>query len=86
MSAEDCLHEISESKRGYSNKAEKAIGNLRADIEFADVNDIFDMGLHEYLDDLQINIYNISQHVYDQYFKIRPNFTQQLQTQEWHTA
>ncbi len=79
---EDCLHEISESKRGYSNAAEKAIGNLRADIEFADVNDIFKMGLHEYLDDLQTKLNDISNHIYDQYFKIQPNFAQQLQTQE----
>lgn len=78
---EDCLHEISESKRGYSNEAEKAIGNLRADIEFADVNDIFDMGLHEYLDDLQIKLNNISQHIYDQYFKIESNFTNETEVQ-----
>ncbi|MTI38926.1 alpha-E domain-containing protein [Fulvivirga lutimaris] len=82
MSAEHCLHEISESKHGYSNAAEKAIGNLRADLEFADVNDVFDLGLHEYLDNLQLRLNAISDNIHDQYFQIRSNFTPDLQTQE----
>ncbi len=82
MSAEHCLHEISESKHGYSNQAEKAIGNLRADLEFADVNDVFHLGLHEYLDNLQLRLNAISDNIHDQYFKIRSNFTSDLQTQE----
>lgn len=82
INVEDCLHEISGSNRGYSNKAEKAIGNLRADIEFADINDIFKIGLHEYLDQLQQRLNDISDHIYDQYFKIQPNFTQEFQKQE----
>jgi len=70
MSLEECLHEISGSKKGYSNKAEKAIGNLRADLEYADINDVFDYGLHEYLDSLQIKLNDISKLIYEQYFKI----------------
>ncbi|MFY0600589.1 MAG: alpha-E domain-containing protein [Cyclobacteriaceae bacterium] len=80
--AEDCLHEISQEKKGYSNMVEKAIGNLRADIEYADINDVFKFGLHEYLDGLQERINEISSAVYDQYFKIRPNFAPQFQHQE----
>lgn len=74
INAEQCLHEISESKHGFTNPPEKVIGNLRSDLEFADINDVFKFGLHEYLDNLQIRINDISNSVYDQYFKIRPNF------------
>ncbi len=81
MNAENCLHEISESKQGYSNAVEKAIGNLRADVEFADIDDIFQTGLHEYLDQLQVRLNDISQLIYEQYFKIQPNFVTQSQTQ-----
>ena len=81
ISAEDCLHEISESKRGYSNPAEKLIGNLRADLEFADINDLFSHGLHEYLDGIQQRLNEISSAVYEQYFKVQPN-TQTIQIQE----
>ncbi len=79
--AEDCLHEISESQRGFSNLAEKEIGNLRADLEFADVNDVFQFGLHEYLDQLQLRLNEISSAVSEQYFKIQPNFTSEFQNQ-----
>ncbi|QSE96645.1 alpha-E domain-containing protein [Fulvivirga lutea] len=82
IEVEECLHAISESKHGFSNAAEKAIGSLRSDLEFADINDIFDIGLHEYLDQLQLRLNSISDSIYDQYFKIQPNFTEQFQTQE----
>lgn len=81
INAEACLHEISDAKRGFSNPAEKEIGNLRADLEFADINDVFEFGLHEYLDKLQGRINDISACVYEQYFKIRPNFADQNQEQ-----
>lgn len=82
MSAENCLHEISGAKHGFSNPAEKAIGALRSDLEYADVKDVMESGLHEYLDDLQLTLNSISDKIYDQYFKIRSNFAQNLQTQE----
>lgn len=81
VEAENCMHEISESKRGYSNNAEKLIGNLRADLEYADINDLFQSGLHEYLNDLQLRLNEISQSVYDQYFKIQSNFASQNSNQ-----
>lgn len=79
--AENCLHEISDAKRGYSNPAEKAIGTLRSELEYADINDVFKYGLHEYLDQLQRRINDISTAVYEQYFKIQPNFATQAQDQ-----
>ncbi len=78
---EKCLHDISESKHGYSNQAEKAIGNLRSKLEFADVSDIFDEGLHEYLDKFQDSLNKISEAVYQQYFKIEPNTMPDIQSQ-----
>lgn len=81
INVESFLHEISESKRGYSNPVEKAIGNLRADLEFADINDVFQAGLHEYLDTLQIRLNEISTLIYEQYFKIQPNYSADFQQQ-----
>jgi len=81
INAENCLHEISDSKRGFTNLAEKEIGNLRADLEFADTKDLFEFGLHEYMDRLQVRINDISNAVYDQYFKIKPNYIIQSQDQ-----
>ncbi len=81
LEVERCLHEISQEPLGFSNPAEKAIGNLRADLEYADVNDLFSFGLHEYLDQLQIRLNEISTAVDDQYFKIQSNFSAEFQKQ-----
>lgn len=82
ISAENCLLEISESRYGYSNPPEKEIGSLRSKLEYADINDVFKFGLHEYLDNLQLQINNISNSIYNQYFKINSNFSPQIQNQE----
>jgi uncharacterized alpha-E superfamily protein len=67
--AEFSLRRISGNQSsGYANKAEKKIGSLRSDLEFADINDIFTGGLHEYLDDFQKSVGEISNEVYHTYF------------------
>jgi uncharacterized alpha-E superfamily protein len=81
MEAEKCLHDISQSPRGFSNEAEKSIGNLRADLEYADVIDLFNFGLHEYLDQIQQRLNQISTAIDEQYFKIRSNFSKDFQKQ-----
>ncbi len=53
---------------GFSNPAEKKMGSIRSEIEFFDINDIIIAGLHEYLDNLQAKIGDISKAVYDCYF------------------
>lgn len=83
IQAENCLHEISESRMAFSNPAEKEIGNLRADLEYAEVSDVFNYGLHEYLDRLQQRLNIISDAIFEEYFKIQPNFTPEfLQKQQ----
>ena len=74
MQVEESLHAISESKRGFTNLAEKEIGVLRSELEYADVAEIFQTGLHEYMDQLQLRINKISDSIYQQYFNIRSNF------------
>ncbi len=79
--AENCLRFIRGNRDGGYNDAERAIGNLRSDLEFSNIQEIISYGLHEYLDELQIKINTISDKIYDQYFKIQPNFSQQIQSQ-----
>ena len=81
-SAEGCLHAVGGTgKGGYSNPAEKAIGSLRSELEFKDVNELIEYGLHEFMDDLQVRLNEISKCIYEQYFKIQPNFVPQSQNQ-----
>ena len=81
--AEQCLYKISKSNgEGYSNSAEKAMGELRSKLEFDDVNDIIFSGLHEYIEQLQIKINNVSNKINDNYFQIKDNFASQTMDQE----
>lgn len=80
--AENCLHMISGNKGdGYVNKAERSIGELCAKLEFAEANEIIDFGLHEYLDNLQIKINEISNEINGNYFTIRDNFVENSSAQ-----
>ncbi|EPR68027.1 alpha-E domain-containing protein [Cyclobacterium qasimii] len=81
--AEQCLYKISGANGdGYTNSAEKAMGELRSKLEFDDVNDIISSGLHEYIEHLQIKINNISNKINDNYFQIKDNFASQTMGQE----
>jgi uncharacterized alpha-E superfamily protein len=81
--AELCLHRISDtSVGGFKNPAEKAIGELRSKLEFTEVEDIIQVGLHEYLDQLQIKINQISDKINTNFFQIKDNFIIQNSNQE----
>ncbi len=72
--AEKSLHAISETPNiGFKNEAEKKIGNVRSEIEYASTEDILEFGLHEYLDSLQFKINSVSDAIFDTYFAIKEN-------------
>ncbi|UJP63433.1 alpha-E domain-containing protein [Mongoliitalea daihaiensis] len=81
--AERCLHNISGNKEtGFRNSAEKSVGELRSKLEFTDVEEIIEVGLHEYIDQLQIKINQISNRINDNFFQIKDNFSIQNSVQE----
>lgn len=62
------LHRISGTPRGtYSNQSEREAGNLLASINFSSSSDIFDEGLHEYLDRLQTRFNLIGAEIFETY-------------------
>ncbi len=80
--AEQSLFKISGTNgSGFSNSAEKSMGELRSKLEFDDVSDIITTGLHEYLEHLQVKINFISNQINDNYFQIKDNFVSQTMEQ-----
>jgi uncharacterized alpha-E superfamily protein len=72
--AEASLREISGIQSGgFSNPAEKKLGAIRSEMEFFEINDIILNGLHEYLDNLQSRIGEVSNSIYDCYFSATKN-------------
>ena len=62
------LHRISGTPRGsFSNEAEREAGRLLADLNFGSTEDVFQKGLHEYLDDLQGRFNHIGGEIFETY-------------------
>ncbi len=83
LEAEDCLRNITgNAGRGFTIQPEKTIGELRSRLEFASVEDIINYGMHQYIDDLQHSIINISNEINDSFFQLKNNFVQNNFTEE----
>jgi uncharacterized alpha-E superfamily protein len=72
--AELSLYEISGSNvvNGYSNHAEKLLTKLRHDIEFTEVSDIQEIGLHKFLDTFQQRNNAVGEAIFKTYFDLKP--------------
>jgi len=80
--AERCLRLISgNSSDGFKNSAEKAIGEMRSRLEYSEVDDVINAGLHEYLDTIQLKINHISDLVDVNYFRAKEDYVLRSESQ-----
>ncbi|MFL1895241.1 alpha-E domain-containing protein [Aquimarina sp. 2-A2] len=70
VSAEKSLKRLSVSNEGFKNSAQKQIGLLKSQLEYSDINDIIEKGMHEYLDNFQRKLNAISAAIYESFFSI----------------
>ncbi|MEY2542383.1 MAG: hypothetical protein QOI22_1985 [Verrucomicrobiota bacterium] len=62
------LHHISGSAESkYANEAERLSGRLRSDLDYVTIGDIFNFGLHEYLEQIQKRLVEISAAMHSTY-------------------
>lgn len=67
------LHEISGVPPGrFSNEAEKHSGRLLSELSYTSIDDIFNRGLHEYLDEIQQSLNEIGESIFDTYMFLPP--------------
>ncbi len=62
---------IEEKSSGILN-AEKRLGRLMADLQYTDIQEVIDGGLHEFLDDLQSRLNLIGATIGTTFFNIKP--------------
>jgi uncharacterized alpha-E superfamily protein len=80
--AERSLHEITGNPKGeFTTSAEKALGRVRADVEYSDIQEIMTIGLHEYLDGLQVKLNAVGDRIFETFFALRPVVQTQMQSQ-----
>ncbi len=66
--ADRALHDISDVYRApFSNEAERLSGALRYDLAYSTVALIFQRGLHEFLDDIQLRLIAVGEAMHAQY-------------------
>lgn len=74
IKAEESLHAISGSPPStFANPAEQRIGRLRGEMDYADIQEILDTGLHEYLDEFQLKLNKIGDAVFTTFFALSPD-------------
>ena len=67
------LHAISGTPVGtFRNAAEQHLGHLRAELAYADVQQIIAKGLHEFLDGLQSKLNRVDHTIFETFFALRP--------------
>jgi len=69
----ESLRKITGSGSGtFTNDAEKRLGRLCAELNYADIQDIIAEGLHEFLDRLQGRLNDVDDAIYETFFALRP--------------
>ena len=73
IKAEESLHTITGTPAAsYSNLAEQRIGRLRSEMDYADIQEILDSGLHEYLDHFQYRLNDFGDSIYKTFCAVAP--------------
>lgn len=69
IGAQKSLHTIAGTPLySYTNSAERQLGQLRANLAYADIAQVMDAGLHDYLDVLQTSLNDIGGSINDHFF------------------
>jgi uncharacterized alpha-E superfamily protein len=73
IKADESLHAISGTPIGtFRNPAEQHLGQLRAELAYAPVQEILAEGLHEFLDALQTKLNSVGDGIFATFFALRP--------------
>jgi uncharacterized alpha-E superfamily protein len=86
-SVDESLHKITGVDRGdfnYKVEAERLSGKLLADLSYITIEEVFEFGLHQYLDRMQLRLMEISKAIYTEFCEwldIDENEPSQVQVQ-----
>jgi len=72
MQTERSLHQITGTRIGtWQTSVERALGRLRTDLDYLTIEDIFEIGLHEFLDDLQKRMNDVGEKIFETFFALK---------------
>jgi uncharacterized alpha-E superfamily protein len=73
IKAEESLLSITGGQHGqFRTPAEKHLGRLRSDLDYTQISEIIDQGLHEFIDAFQIRLNKAGDAIHETFFALRP--------------
>jgi uncharacterized alpha-E superfamily protein len=73
LQAERSLHEITGTPANHwQNPAERALGRLRAELDYVTIEEVIKQGLHEFLDNLQQQMNDVGKQMFESFFTLKP--------------
>jgi uncharacterized alpha-E superfamily protein len=71
LEAEKSLHHIGGNNIGtWQNPAERALGKLRSELEFITIEEIVELGLHEFLDRVQTQLNEVGKQIFNTFVAV----------------
>ena len=72
LQAERSLYQITGTSMGtWSNPAERSLGKIRAELDFITMDEITSIGLHEFLDSIQLRLNVVGQSIFKTFFELQ---------------
>jgi uncharacterized alpha-E superfamily protein len=73
LKALESLRAITGSSPGtFTNRAEQRLGILASELDYKGVDEVFETGLHQYLDGMQSRLNEIGDNIFEAFFALRP--------------
>ena len=73
IKAEESLLAITGGERGtFRTLAEQRLGRLRAELDYTQIDEIIDQGLHEFIDAFQMQLNQVGDAIHETFFALRP--------------
>jgi len=73
IKSEESLLSITGGERGrFRTLAEKRLGRLRAELDYVQIAEIIDQGLHEFIDAFQVELNKVGKAIHETFFALRP--------------
>ncbi|QDU93152.1 alpha-E domain-containing protein [Lignipirellula cremea] len=82
---QDSMRAITGSPPGaFCNRAEQRMGRLRSEFDYTSAKDIIDRGLHEFIDDFQLQLNRVGSAIQEDFFT-SPTLTTPPPASQWQT-
>ncbi|MFA9445519.1 alpha-E domain-containing protein [Egicoccus sp. AB-alg6-2] len=67
------MHQLQALSQGGPSRAVRALGRVTASLQYRDVAELFELGLHPFLDEVQERVADVSEAVADEFFRRHPS-------------